>query len=121
MRDVARLAGVSAATVSRVVNNERYISPKTREDVERAIAELGFHRNESARALRPGQATETTALVIEDVGNPFWPAIAGGAVEGARRHRHLPVGGGTGQSYERVAEVLRNLVRRRVCGMRVGP
>lgn len=121
MRDVARLAGVSAATVSRVVNNERYISPKTRADVERAIAELGFHRNESARALRPGQATETVALVIEDVANPFWSAIARGAEEVARRHRHLLVVGSTGQSYDREAELLRNLVRRRVDGLLVVP
>ena len=121
MRDVARLAGVSAATVSRVVNNERYISPKTREDVERAIAELGFHRNESARALRPGQATETVALVIEDVGNPFWSAITRGAEDVARRHQHMLVVGSTGQSYDREAELLRNLVRRRVDGLLVVP
>src|SRR6185437_6436077 len=89
--------------------------------VERAIAELGFHRNESARALRPGQATETIALVIEDVGNPFWSAIAGGAEEVARRHRHLLVVGSTGQSYDREAELLRNLVRRRVDGLLVVP
>jgi len=121
MRDVARLAGVSAATVSRVVNNERYISPKTRDDVERAIAELGFHRNESARALRPGQATETVALVIEDVGNPFWSAITRGAEDVARRHQHMLVVGSTGQSYDREAELLRNLVRRRVDGLLVVP
>jgi LacI family transcriptional regulator len=121
MRDVARLAGVSAATVSRVVNNERYIRPETREGVERAIAELGFHRNESARALRPGQATETVALIIEDVGNPFWSAITRGAEDVARRHRHLLVVGSTGQSYDRECELLRNLVRRRVDGLLVVP
>src|SRR3978361_876816 len=100
MRDVARLAGVSPATVSRGVNNERYIRAETRESVERAIAELGFHRNEIARMLRPGQAANTIALVIEDPANPFWPAIPRGAEETARRYRHMLVVGSPGQSFD---------------------
>src|SRR4051812_46594057 len=98
MRDVARLAGVSPATVSRVVNNERYIRPETRSSVERAIAELGFHRNEIARTLRPGQTTETLALVIEDPANPFWSSITRGAEEAAWQHQHMLVVGSTGHS-----------------------
>src|SRR4051794_41879003 len=88
MHDVARAAGVSPATVSRVVNNERYIREETRAAVERAIAELGFQRNEAARALRPGQSTDTIALIIEDVANPFWSAIADGG------HRRIAYIGG---------------------------
>jgi hypothetical protein len=64
MRDVAGFAGVSAATVSRVVNNERYIRPETGASVERAIVELGFHRNEIGRTLRPGQSAETIACFL---------------------------------------------------------
>jgi LacI family transcriptional regulator len=121
MRDVARLAGVSPATVSRVVNNERYIRAGTRERVERAIAELGFHRNEIARMLRPGQAGNTIALVIEDLANPFWSAITRGAEETARRCRHMLVVGSTGQSFEQERDLLRDLVRRRVDGLLVVP
>lgn len=121
MRDVAQLAGVSAATVSRVVNNERYIRPETRAVVERAIAELGFHRNEIARTLRPGQATETIALVIEDVANPFWSAISRGAEDTARRYQHMLVVGSTCSSYERELGLLRDLIRRRVDGLLVVP
>jgi LacI family transcriptional regulator len=121
MRDVARLAGVSPATVSRVVNNERYIRAETRESVERAIAELGFHRNEIARMLRPGQAGNTIALVIEDPANPFWSAITRGAEETARRNRHMLVVGSTGQSFDQERDLLRDLVRRRVDGLLVVP
>ncbi|XVU27829.1 LacI family DNA-binding transcriptional regulator [Actinoplanes sp. CA-054009] len=121
MRDVAKAAGVSPATVSRVVNDERYIRPETRAAVERAIAELGFHRNEIARTLRPGQATNTIALVIEDPGNPFWSAIIRGAEQIARRRDHLLVVGSTGQDYERERDLLRDLVRRRVDGLLVVP
>jgi LacI family transcriptional regulator len=113
---------VSAATVSRVVNNEKYIREETRTAVERAIAALGFQRNEAARALRPGQTTDTVALVIEDVANPFWSAITRGAEEVARHHEHMLVVGSTGQSYEREVELLRDLVmRRRVDGLLVVP
>src|SRR4051812_9965420 len=93
MHDVARAAGVSPATVSRVVNNERYISDGTRAAVEQAVAELGIQRNEAARSLRPGQSSDTIALIIEDVANPFWSAIADGAEEVARRHQHMLVVG----------------------------
>jgi len=121
MRDVARLAGVSAATVSRVVNNGRYIRPETRASVERAIAELGFQRNEIARTLRPGQTAETIGLVIEDPANPFWSAITRGAEETAQRYQHMLVVGSTGLSFERESDLLRDLVRRRVDGLLVVP
>jgi len=121
MRDVARLAGVSAATVSRVVNDERYIRPETRARVEQAIAELGFQRNEIARTLRPGQTAETIGLVIEDPANPFWSAITRGAEETARRYRHMLVVGSTGLSFDQERDLLRDLVRRRVDGLLVVP
>ncbi|MBU2665500.1 LacI family transcriptional regulator [Actinoplanes bogorensis] len=122
MHDVARAAGVSPATVSRVVNNERYIREETRAAVERAIAELGFERNEAARSLRPGQTTDTVALVIEDAVNPFWSAVTDGAEEVARRHQHMLVVASTRQSYDRERDLLRDLVlRRRVDGVLVVP
>lgn len=121
MRDVARLAGVSPATVSRVVNNERYIRAETRASVERAITELGFHRNEIARTLRPGQSAETIALAIEDAGNPFWAAVTQGVEEVARQQRHMLVVGSTRLDYELERKLLRDLVRRRVDGLLVAP
>jgi LacI family transcriptional regulator, galactose operon repressor len=122
MHDVARAAGVSPATVSRVVNNERYIREETRTAVEQAIAELGFERNEAARSLRPGQSTDTIALVIDDAANPFWSAVTDGAEEVARRHQHMLVVASTRQSYDRERDLLRDLVlRRRVDGLLVVP
>ena len=51
LHDVARLAGVSIATVSNVINNSKHVTAETRERVERAIAQTGYVPNEAARAL----------------------------------------------------------------------
>ena len=59
MRDVARQAGVSLKTVSRVVNGEEGVRPDTTEKVNAAISSLGFRRNDIARALRGGKRTRS--------------------------------------------------------------
>lgn len=56
IRDVAALAGVSRQTVSRVINDEGYVAPETREQVDRAIAELGFRPNVNARSMALGRS-----------------------------------------------------------------
>ncbi len=88
MRDVARAAGVSAMTVSRVVNGEPTVLPETVARVERAIRRLGYQRNEAARRLRrEGQPTQTIGLLVDDLANPFFAALAA-AVEDAARQRN---------------------------------
>ena len=86
MRHVADMAGVSLKTVSRVINAEAGVTPATAERVTAAIAELGFERNDLAASLRHGRSSSTLGLVIEDVANPFYSAIAQ-AVEAAARDR----------------------------------
>ena len=86
MRDVAERAGVSLKTVSRVINAEAGVTPATAERVTAAIAELGFERNDLAASLRSGRSSSTLGLVIEDVANPFYSAVAQ-AVEAAARDR----------------------------------
>lgn len=78
VRDVAQRAGVSAATVSNSLNHPEKVSPDARRRVEKAIADLGFIRNEAARQLREGRST-TIGLIVPDVGNPFFTDIARGA------------------------------------------
>lgn len=75
--DVAAAAGVSLGTVSNVLNRPERVSQRTRERVQAAMAELGFVRNESARALRAGHS-RTLAYVMLDVGNPFFTDVAHG-------------------------------------------
>jgi LacI family transcriptional regulator len=77
VKDVAAAAGVSLGTVSNVMNRPEVVSPGTRERVERAMADLGFVRNESARQLRAG-TSRTLAYVMLDGSNPFFHDVAQG-------------------------------------------
>lgn len=76
--DVANLAGVSKATVARVVNGEDdLVKETTRQRVMLAIGELGYERNAIAVSLRSNR-TYLIALSIPDITNPFWPEVARG-------------------------------------------
>ncbi|MEH3088456.1 MAG: LacI family DNA-binding transcriptional regulator [Microbacterium arborescens] len=78
IHDVARLAGVSAKTVSRVFHDSDQVRPQTRERVVAAAERLRFRPNRVARDLRRGGVTNTVAFVIGDIHNPFYFTVAGG-------------------------------------------
>lgn len=79
--DVARLAGVSPATVSRVVNNTGQVSQPTEERVRAAMAQLGY---EPAPIPPPAPTPKTIAVIITDILNPFFPEIVRGIEDEAR-------------------------------------
>ncbi len=83
LRDVARRAGVSPMTVSRVVNGSGQVSPELRARVEQALTETGYLPNTVARNLRT-RRTDTIALVMPDMTNPFFTALAHGVETSAR-------------------------------------
>jgi len=66
IKDVARHAGVSLKTVSRVINHEAAVRPETREKVERAIEQLGYHPDPSARSLRSSSHAYAIGLVYDN-------------------------------------------------------
>lgn len=70
IRDVARQAGVSVATVSRVLNNSALVSPDTREAVMKAVTLLGYRPNANAQALAT-QISDTIGVVVMDVSDAF--------------------------------------------------
>lgn len=87
MSDVARHAGVALGTVSNVLNAPEKVSEKTRERVHRAVAELGFVRNQVARTLAAGSA-DLFGFVIVDIGNSFFVDIARGAEQSAVQNHY---------------------------------
>ena len=78
MKDVALRANVSVGTVSNVINSPHKVARPTVERVTKAIEELGFSRNETARQLRAGRP-DTVGLVIADLSNPFYRELVRGA------------------------------------------
>jgi LacI family transcriptional regulator len=121
MIDVARLADVSLKTVSRVVNDEPNVRPETVERVQRAIVQLGFRRNDAARSLRQRHKPRTVGLVIGDVGNPFYSAIARGAEQVLRGREMLLISGSSDEDPERERNLIRSLLERRVDGLIIAP
>ncbi|MFC9431062.1 LacI family DNA-binding transcriptional regulator [Streptomyces sp. NPDC056987] len=83
IKDVARLAGVSVGTVSNVLNRPEKVSEPTRVRVRAVIDQLGFVRSETARQLRVG-TSRILAILVLDMANPFFVAIAKGAERAAR-------------------------------------
>src|SRR5215469_15800394 len=72
MRDIAKIAGVSSATVSRVINGSNLVRPDTAERVRRVIEEQKFVPNGSATTLKYGRSS-TYGLIVPDITNPFFP------------------------------------------------
>jgi len=77
MREVAKRAGVSLATVSRVLNNTQYISEGTRRRVLEVVKEFNYFKNVHARRLATGRS-DLFGLVISEIANPFFPEIIRG-------------------------------------------
>jgi LacI family transcriptional regulator len=89
MRDVAQVAGVSKATVSRVLNKARYVDPETRQRVLQAASQLNYYQNVHARCLARGRS-DLFGLVISEIANPFFPEVIKG-FEAAALERGLEV------------------------------
>lgn len=77
MKEVAKRAGVSPATVSRVLNKTHYISDETRQRVLEAVSELNYYKNVHARRLSTGQS-DLFGLVISEIANPYFPEVIRG-------------------------------------------
>jgi LacI family transcriptional regulator len=77
IKDVAKIAGVSPATVSRVVGNYGYVSEKNRRRIQAAVQELGYRPNTIARSMVT-KSTHTIGFVVTDITNPFFAQLARG-------------------------------------------
>src|SRR5215213_6054147 len=81
--DVAKLAGVSTGTVSRVMNGAENVHPETRAKVQQAINQLEYEPNFQARSLRI-KRTDTVGLAMPELANYFWTTVAQGAQDASQ-------------------------------------
>lgn len=114
--DVAARAGVSVTTVSHTLSRRRPVSEATRERVLAAIAELGYEPNDLARSMR-SQRTNTIALVIPDITNPFYTSVARGLQDAIRPESYFGIVCNTDADPEIERKTVQQLVKRRVDGI----
>jgi LacI family transcriptional regulator len=120
VHDVAKLAGVSPITVSRVINNSGYISSLTRERVEIAIKEIGYVPNTLARGLR-SKRTNTLALVVTDITNPYFTSMARGVEDVAGASNYTVIYCNTDESETKEEKYANILAQRQVDGVLLVP
>ncbi|MCL7454431.1 MAG: LacI family transcriptional regulator [Anaerolineae bacterium] len=116
MADVAREAGVSAMTVSRVINGKGYVSDETRRRVLRVIERLGYRPSGIARGLAT-RRTGTIGLVVPDVANPFFADVARGVEESAYAEGYNVFLCNTDEDPQRELAALGSLEERQVDGL----
>lgn len=116
LHEVAAAAGVSIGTVSHVVTGRRRVAERTRARVERAIHRLEYRPNRLARSLLE-QRTQTVAMLIPDIGNPFFAELARAVEREARRDGYCVVFGSSENDPETEARYLAEFLERRVDGM----
>jgi LacI family transcriptional regulator len=122
MLDVAALAGVSLATVSRVVNAKPGVSPAMLARVQEAIERLDYRHNVNASSLRRlDRKTATIGLVLEDVANPFMSALHRAVEDCARARGVLVFAGSCDEDGRREQELIGALRAQRVDGIIVVP
>jgi LacI family transcriptional regulator len=120
IRDVAALAGVSETTVSHALSGRRPVSAKTFAKVQAAIDELGYRPSRLATGLRK-QRTHTTALVIPNISNPFFPAFARGLQDALFPHGYQNFICSTDGHAELEESFLADAIDRRVDGIVFNP
>jgi DNA-binding LacI/PurR family transcriptional regulator len=118
IKDVAREAGVSTATVSHVINKTRFVSDEARLRVERAIDYFQYHPNAHARSLASGKS-RIIGLVISDVSNPFFPELVKSIEAAAFERGYDVILSNTNYDAERTSHYVRRFIERKVTGVAV--
>lgn len=116
--DVARLAGVSTATVSHTINHTRYVSEETRERVYQAIAELGYTPDASARSFRTGKK-KTVGFIVPDISNKFFGTMIESVENYLSAHGYHLIIANTKENAEREENHIRLLTAGLVDGLLV--
>ncbi len=111
--DVARAAGVSLMTVSRVMNDKPGVGEETRQRIRQLVEEMGYRPSEIARGLATRQ-TSTLGLMVPDIANPFFAQFARGAEDAAFDNGYSVFLINTAESIEREVAALESLHQKEI-------
>jgi DNA-binding LacI/PurR family transcriptional regulator len=113
MREIAKRAGVSIATVSRVVNRVPNVDPLLAKQVWKVVTELGYYPNTLARSLAQGKS-RVFGLIVSEITNPFFPEVVQSFEDIAVRHNYEILLMSTVHDPKRMALAVRRMIERRV-------
>lgn len=116
IKDVAKLAGVSVATVSRVINNSPKASETSRKAVCSAMEQLQYHPNANARALAQ-QSTETVGMIVSDVSDPFFGSMVKAVEQVAYATGNFLLIGNGYHDAEKERQAIEQLIRHRCAAL----
>ena len=119
LTDVAKKAGVSKTTVSRVINNYGYISEKTRQQVFRAMKELNYQPNSLARSLH-GKSTHLIGIIFPSIMNPFYAELVQRVEEKLFAAGYKIILCNSAQNKEKERDYLKMLIANQVDGIIAG-
>ncbi|MBX3194051.1 MAG: LacI family DNA-binding transcriptional regulator [Microbacteriaceae bacterium] len=120
LSDVAEVAGVSTATVSRVLNGNERVDPELADRVRTALAELKYRRNRLARGLRQ-RSSSLIGAIIPDVSNPFFTDVVRGLEDGVREAGFMLVLCNSDEDPQKENDYLELLVDQQAAGIVLAP
>lgn len=118
IREVAKRARVSIATVSRTLNNPSAVDPDTAERVRKAVDELRYYPDVQARALVSGRS-RILGLIVSDITNPFFPELVKGFEDAALDRGYEIMLSSTDYDAVRMAQCVRRMIERKVEGVAI--
>ncbi len=116
IKDVAREAGVSTATVSHVINSTRFVSEEVRARVHAAVEKCGYYPNAHARSLASGRS-HVLGLVVSDISNPFFPELVKSIESAAFERGYDVMLSNTNYDPERTSHYIRRFIERKLAGV----
>ena len=120
LADVARIAGVGKATVSRVINGGKKVSPETLKRISKVMRELDYRPSQAARSLK-GNGTKVIGLILPSIADPFFADCAEAAQEVARLRGYLMIVAATNYDARTEVQQVESLIRHRVEGILLAP
>lgn len=116
IKDIAQEAGVSVTTVSRVLNDKPDVSTTTKKKIKKVIDKLGYNPNGIARGLVL-KKTNTIGLIIPDISNPYFPEVARGIEDNAKKEGYSVIFCNTDNNKQAEIEAIELLKSKRVDGI----
>ena len=121
VHDVARHAGVSPMTVSRVLSGGKNVRDGMKAKVDASIRALGYRRNENARSIRPGHTTGLIGVAVTNIANPYYAGVFLGIEDVVNQHNRRILVGNTNEDIGRETQLIEDFIGRQVEGLILVP